>query len=327
MKNLFLTLTLCLSIYQVQAQRTVKFIGQIKNTNPGEFIYLGLEEVLLPLKVMEDGTFEVEGNIEQNHSFFYFAKISKRGKIENKTPRIWFEADRIKITLDWSNKSYQTERLMPFQSISENTELLDGYEQFKFILKNPNEIPSLYFADLSKEKYKISDLEEYLDTLSEKSKKSIYAKRIENYLSAIKRPSLKKGKSVENFQLPNEKNEYVDVINGKNKPQVIALFSSGCAYSIASINLLEQLSELNKGKIEIVSIWDDKSKNTWLNSHQDEKSKITWTNLWDEFGFAKTYLNRKMWPTFYVINENGELTKILKGYDKKTAKELKRLVE
>jgi hypothetical protein len=34
-----------------------------------------------------------------------------------------------------------------------------------------------------------------------------------------------------------------------------------------------------------------------------------------------------MWPTFYVINENGELTKILKGYDKKTANELKRLVE
>lgn len=327
MKNLFLTLTLCLSIYQVQAQRTVNFSGQIKNTNQEEFIYLGLDGSLLPLKVMEDGTFSIDGNIEQNPSFFYFAKISKRGKIEPQTPQIWFENDRIEVIIDWSNKSFQMEDLMPFQSISEKMEALNGNQQFKLILKNPNEMPSLYFADMHKEQISTSDLEEYYKSLNKENKNSIYAKRIENYLSAIKRTPLKKGRTIENFKLPNKNGKYIDVVNNNNKPQVIALFSSGCAYSIASINLLEQLSKLNNDKIEIVSIWDDKNRNTWLNSYQDEKSKITWTNLWDEFGFAETYLNRKISPTFYVINENGELTQILKGYNKKTAKELKRLVE
>tara|TARA_R110002012_G_C11359758_1_gene580713 strand:- start:53 stop:490 length:438 start_codon:yes stop_codon:yes gene_type:complete len=144
---------------------------------------------------------------------------------------------------------------------------------------------------------------------------------------AIKREPLKKGRTVENFKLPNKNGEYINAVNIDNKPQVIALFSSGCAYSIASINLLEQLTEFNNNKIEIVSIWDDKSRDIWLNSYQDEKSKITWTNLWDEYGFAKTYLDRTMWPTFYVINEKGELAQILKGYDKKTARELKKLVK
>jgi hypothetical protein len=327
MKNLFLTLALCLSIYQVQAQRVVNFSGQIKNTNPGELIYLGLDEVRLPLKVMEDETFSIDVNIEQNPSFFYFANISKRGKVARQTPQIWFENDRIKIIIDWSDKEFLMEDLMPYQSLSEKIEILSGKEQLELILKNHDDIPSLYFADKLKENFSSSDLEKYFNSLSNDSKNSVYAKRIESYLSAINRPSLKKGKTVENFKLPNEKDEHIDVISRNNKPQLIAMFSSGCAYSIASINLLAQLSKLNNNKIEIVTIWDDKTKDTWLNSSKEEKSKITWTNLWDEYGFAKTYLDRKMWPTFYVLNEKGELTQILKGYDNKTAKELKKLIE
>mgnify|MGYP003633836186 CR=1 FL=1 len=327
MRNLFLTLSLCISIYQAQAQKTVNFSGEIRNTNPEETIYLGLDGSLLPLKVMENGTFSIDGKIEHSPSFFYFAKISKQGKIEPQTRQIWFEKDRVEVILDWSNKSFQTDDLMPFQSFSEEIEALKGNKQFKLIQKNPNEIPSLYFLDLQKEQISSSDVEDYYKLLNEENQNSIYGKRIENYLSALKRKVLKKGETVEDFKLPNKNGDYINVINDKNKPQVIALLSSGCTYSIASIKLLEQLSKLSNNKIEIVTIWDDKSRNIWLSSYQDEKSKITWTNLWDEFGFAKTYLNRKMWPTFYVINENGELIQILEGYDKKTAKALKRLVE
>lgn len=327
MIKLFLTLILSLSLYQVQAQRTVNVSGQIKNSNPDELIYLGLDENLEPLELVQDGTFSVDVAVQQNPSFFFFAKISEQGKIERQTPQIWFENDSININYDWTSKSFQMNNSMPFQSFSEKIEASKGNEQVELILKNPNEIASLFFADKKKEEITKSDLEDYYKSLNQENKNTIYAKRIENYLSAIKRTPLKKGNPVENFKLPNKDGKYIDVVNDKNKPQVIALFSSGCTYSIASINLLKQLSELNTDKIEIVSIWDDQSRNTWLDTFQDEKSIITWTNLWDEFGFAKTYLDRTMWPTFYIINEKGELSKVLKGYDKNTAKELKRLVE
>lgn len=327
MKNLFLTLALCLSIYQVQAQRTVNFSGQIKNTNPAELIYLGLDGFLLPLKILENGTFSVNGDIQQTPSFIYFAKITKRGKIEQQTPLIWFESDSLEVTLDWSEKSFQIQDLMHFQSTSEKIENLKGKSQIEFILKNPNNIPSLYFANENKENISISDLEMFTQGVSEENKKTNHYKRIENYVSAKKLKALKKGHEVEDFKLPNKDGKQVSVINGNNKKRIISLFSSGCSFSISSINLLEQLSELNNDKIELITIWEDPTQETWLNAYKDKKDKITWTNLWDEFGFASTYLNRTMWPIFYVINEEGQLTEIIKGYSKKSAKKLKRIVE
>lgn len=327
MKNSLLILFLFLSIKQVQAQNTINITGEIKNTNPEEIIYIILDGSLIPLKIMQDGNFVINGDIQQIPSFFYFAKVSNRGKIEAQTSRIWFEKEQIKIMVDWSNKTFRNENATSFQSISEKIEVLNVNKNFDFVLKNSNEIPSLYFIDFQKEKISIANLEKYYKSLNEDNKKTIYANRIINYLSAKKRKDLKKGGIFENFKLPNKSGNYIDVVNDKNKIKVIALLSSGCSYSIASIHFLKNLSASNNDKIEIVSIWDDQSKNTWLYSHQDKKDKITWKNLWDEYGFAKTYLNRKMWPTFYVINENGELSQILEGYDKKTVKSLTRLVE
>lgn len=327
MKNLFLTLILCITIYQVQAQKTVNFSGQISNYNSSELIYLGMDEFLLPLKILEDGTFSVDVAIQQNPSFFSFEKISKRGKIERQTPRIWFENDRINLTLDWSNKSFQMEGLMPFQSTSDKIEDLKGKQQIEFILNNPSNIPSLYFANSLKEKISIYDLEKFSQSVSDEYKNSIYLKRIENYVFVKKLKTLKKGEKVKDFKLPDKDDNQISVINRRNKKQLIALFSSGCSFSIASINLLAQFAELNNDKIEMTTIWDDKSKNTWLNTHQDKKSKITWTDLLDEYGFASTYLNTTTWPTFYVIDEEGELTEMFKGYSKKTAKKLRALLE
>jgi len=260
MKNLFLTLILCITIYQVQAQKTVNFSGQISNYNSSELIYLGLDEFLLPLKILEDGTFTVDVAIQQNPSFFSFAKISKRGKIERQTPRIWFENDRINITLDWSNKSFQMEGLMPFQSTSDKIEDLKGKQQIEFILNNPSNIPSLYFANSLKEKISIYDLEKFSQSVNDEYKNSIYLKRIENYVFAKKLKTLKKGEKVKDFKLPDKDGNQISVINRRNKKQLIALFSSGCSFSIASINLLAQFAELNNDKIEMTTIWDDKSK-------------------------------------------------------------------
>lgn len=327
MKILFLTLILSISIYQVYAQSTVNISGKIDNTNPEELIYLGLDGALLKLKILEDGTFSVDGNVDQNPSFFYFAKISKRGKIENQTPRIWFETDRIKVNLDWSGKSFQMENLMPFQSTSEKIEALKESQRIDFILSNPTSVPSLFFADKHKEIMSVSDLEKLFTSIDEEYKNSIYVKRIETYVSAKKRNPLTKGKKVEDFKLPNKDGQFVSVVNDGNKSRLIALLSSGCSYSIASINLLEQVAELNNDKIEMITIWDDPTREVWLNTNKDKKEKITWTNLWDEYGFASTYLNRTMWPIFYVVNEEGVLTEIIKGYDEKTAKKLRTLLE
>lgn len=325
MKKVFLLLALCSALFQAKAQNNVNFSGEIKNLKPGELIYLVLDGFILPLKISENGAFSVNGNISQTPSFAYIAKISKRGKIEKQTPLIWFESDRLNLTLDWADKSFQVLDFLPFQSISENIENLEGKSQIEFILKNPNSIPSLYFADMNKENMSISDLKIFSQGVSEENKQTVYFKRIDNYLTAKNLGALKKGQKVEDFKLPNKEGKQVSVLNGNSNKRIISLFSSGCLFSIASIDLLEQLSQMNNNTIELITIWEDPTKETWLNTYQDPKEKITWTNLWDEYGFASTYLNRTIWPMFYVINEEGQLTEIIKGYNKKSAKKMKKL--
>ena len=327
MKNLLFSIIFCISIHQVQAQKTINVSGQIENSNSAELIYLGFDGDLIRLNLSSSGGFSVDARIQQNPSFFYFANISKQGKIQQKTPLIWFEKDSLKIILDWSDKSFQMQGSMSFQPTSEKMEALSEKEQIDFALNNPNSIPGLYFVNKNKEKISIPDLEKFSREVNNEFKNSIDLKRIEYYVTAKKLKTLIKGNTVEDFKLPDKDGELVSVINTSNKKKLIGFFSSGCSYSIASISLLEQLAKLNNNKIEMITIWDDQTKDTWLNDNQEKKSKITWTNLWDEYGFAKTYLNRTMWPIFYVINEDGELNDVIKGYSKNTAEKLKKLVE
>lgn len=327
MKKLFLTLGLLIAFWDAQAQVAVNISGKIDNLNSAESIYLGIDGRLFPLNPPADGTFSVDVNISQSPSFFYLAHIPKNGKIEQKTPLIWFERDSVQITKYWSDQSYQMQGLLPFQANSEKIEAMEENEQFDFILANPINLPSLYFAEKQKEKIGIPDLERFTQLVKEEQRNSPYFKRIENYIAAKKRDEIKIGSKVEDFPLPRKDGKQVSVINSNNKTTLISLFSSGCAYSVASIGILEKVADLNNDKIEIITIWDDSNKEMWLNTHKDEKEKISWTNLWDEFGFASTYLNRKMWPTFYVINAEGELVDIIRGYSQKTSNRLKALVE
>jgi hypothetical protein len=327
MKKTVSTIALTLLFFLAQAQRNINFSGHIKNSNLEEKTYLVLEGGYQLLDISDDGSFSIDGKVQQSPSCYSIATASKNGKIKFQSHKIWFDKDSVYLEFDYLDKSIEATSVLPFQSYSEKIELSKGQKKIKLILDKPNEIPSLYFAEINKEKTPIEDLKRYYSSLNTQNKGSIYAKRIENYLSAIESPPLKKGEIFKNFELPDKNGQYVGVGSEQKKPQVIAVFSTGCAYSLASIDLLVQLSELNKDKIEIVSIWDDRSKEIWLGFDQEEKNKITWKNLLDEYGFAVTYLGNKMWPTFYLINDEGKLSQILRGYDKKTAKGLKSFLE
>jgi hypothetical protein len=327
MKKLFLTLGLLITFWDAQAQVAVNISGKIDNLNAAESIYLGIDGRLFPLNPPADGTFSVDVNISESPSFFYLAHITKGRKFEQKTPSIWFERDSVQITKDWSDQSYQMQGLLPFQANSEKIEALKGKDQFDFILANPINLPGLYFVEKQKKKIAIPDLERFTQLVTEEHRNSAYVKRIEVYIAAKKLDNIKIGSKVGDFTLPDKDGNQVSVIQPNNKTTLIALFSSGCAYSVASIGILEKVADLNNDKIEMITIWEDSSREIWLNTRKDEKEKITWTNLWDEFDFASTYLNNKMWPTFYVINAEGELTDIIKGYSQKTSNRLKALVE
>lgn len=327
-KKILFSLTLVFIFSHSQAQKLINFSGQIKNSKTEESIYLDLGGTLIRLKLLEDGSFSTNASIQQIPSSFCFATISTKGTtVYQQTPLIWFEKDSIEVNIDWFDKSLQFKNRMPYQSLSEEIETLKGNKQNEFILSKPANVPILYFVNKNKEKISISDLEAFSQKVDEIYQKSIYFKRLTSYISAKKRESVKIGSIVEDFTLPNKDGNQVSVVNKGTKNKLITIFSSSCSWSIASISLLEKLAKINNGKIEIITIWADDTRDSWLNSDIDQKNKITWTNIWDEYRFASTYLKNTGWPTFYVINEDGRLIDIFYGYKQKTANKLKDLIK
>ncbi len=327
LKKLLLSLILSLALIQSQSQQTVSFRGQIKNAKADESIYLALEGMLIQLKLQDNGAFLISTSLQQLPACFFIASITTKGKIEQHTPKIWFDKDSIKIDIDWVDKTFQVADKMSYQSISEKIESLKGNQQNQFMLSNSVNIPILYFVNENKNDIPVSDLEIFSQNVDTLYRGSTYFKKIEAYINAKKRKPLKIGDKVANFSLPNRDGNPISVINASGKTKLVTFFSSGCSFSISSISLLEQLEKINNGKIEIITVWADDSKNSWLNEHLDQKSKITWVNVWDEYHFASTYFNNTGWPTFYVIDAEGRLIDSFFGYKQKTANKLKELIK
>jgi len=313
--------------YQAKAQQMVHVHGRIDQHPVPDLIFLNVGGTGMPIEIAADGSFSTERGIHQFPSFIYLSKLSKGKKLERLTPSIWFESDSVKINLNLADNSFETDKLMHYQDFSEKLESLKKKERLKYLLGNPNQIPSLYFADLDKKSIPTRNLAMFNQNIPEYYKRHTYGKRIDNYLSAKQRAPIKKGQRIEDFHLPDKEGNQVAVIGMNNKPKLISLFASGCAYSVLSIDPLEKFSKMNDGRMDIITIWEDDSEDIWLNTNTSRKEKITWSNLWDEYGFTSAYFNRNMWPSFYVVNKKGELTDTFKGYGKKTLKRLEKLAE
>lgn len=326
MKKLLLTLMFAGVFYQIKAQHTVHIHGQIDQYTAPDLIFLNVGGTGMPIEIAADGSFSTDRGIHQSPSFFYFSKL-KGKKLERLTPSIWFESDNVKISLNLADKSFETAHLMPYQHTFEKLESMDKKERIKYVLENPNQIPSLYFAETNKESIPLADLEMFYQNIQEDYKSHTYGKRIENYIRAKQMAPLKKGQKIEDFHLADKEGNKVAVIGMSDKPKLISLFASSCAYSVLSIDLLEKFSKMNDSRMDIITIWGDDSEDIWLNTNTSRKEKITWSSLWDEYGFTSAYFNRNMWPTFYVVNENGELIDTFRGYGKKTLKRLEKLAE
>lgn len=328
MRNIIITCLLLIVSFKAFTQKTVHIKIQIENFNSDDLVYFGVDGKLLNKLASKSGSgsFSMNVNIEQLPSYISFVSYLKTGKIENHLPSLWFGKDSVSIKINWLNKSFQSTDLSPFQEIAEKIETLNGKDKINYILKYPNQIPGLYYAERNKHEIPIADLATFIAEIPDEFKNLNSTKRIENYMLAKKLGEVKIGKRFIDFSLPDKEGNSVSILKPTGKLKLITLFSSSCHWSIESITLIEDLNNLNNGKIEIITIWTDQNRATWLDYEKDKKAKISWTNLWDEYGFANAYLDSEVSPSYYVINEKGDLIDKF-HISKSTEKKLKRLFE
>jgi len=326
MRTNVLSLLFCFLFLTANSQSDVGITGKIENYQD-EFLLLSDGFILTQLQLSDDGRFELSQSYQQSPFMMQLMSSSPKGKLTKITPVIWFDTKTLELTVDLADNSFKSSAEMPFQELSENIESSKGQNQRTIILNNPNQWPSFYFANKFKAEMKTEALKDFLQATEEPFLSSSYYLKLKNYVEAKQRGPLKKGEMVKDFSLPDKNGELYSVLQGKGKTTLIALFSSGCSYSIASIDLLAQLNALNVDKIEIISIWDDPDEHSWIHMHADKKEKINWVNLLDQYGFTSTYFDNEISPEFFVIDSEGVLVDKFNGYNEKTAKKLRALLQ
>ncbi|MGY6523759.1 MAG: TlpA family protein disulfide reductase [Mongoliitalea sp.] len=326
LKAIFAAILFCLST-QLSAQVTVIVKGTLASYDPSQRLYLENDGMLTTLQIQENGTFEVQQSTAQLPSFVSISTIASNGKILRQIPQVWFDSNRVELSVDLSDGSYTITSRLAFQDFADKLHTLSENERIKQALQNPQVLPSLHLVATKRESIHFNSLEEFQNAVPAELQQSDFFGRIAAYTDAKNRPAVKKGKKVENFILEDHTGSPTPLFSFNDKPKLIALFSSGCVYSIASIEFLEELYQTGSSRYEIITIWDDRSQDAFLNAYAEQKQRITWKNLLDKHNFTMAYMNTDIYPTFFIINEQGELTDVFKSYTKKSRKKILKLAE
>jgi hypothetical protein len=258
-----------------------------------------------------------------------FYAVSRKGRINNLTPKIWVDQQDVHLQLEYllTSAQWQIDNPYQYQQFSEQIEQASKNEKLKLIGENLDKLPAIYFLEADKKKYPLEVVRDLFQKIPIETSNSIYAKRLEVYLSAKSIKSPKIGDKIKNIELINSNNERQQLFQSHHKPKLLVLMNSESAYSLSTISLLSQFHELVKEEYEIVTVWSDKSFDRWQNFRADLKANIKWTNLLDLYGEAFHYFDEDLTPTFFVINPDGTFERKFRGYNKRVVSQLKSLSE
>jgi len=126
--------------------------------------------------------------------------------------------------------------------------------------------------------------------------------------------ALNKNKKSERYERPGDKYLLIDFA------------ASWCKPCLEELDDLAKLQRKHTGSLELLSIWNDSDHSEWLNTAKKQKSYITWKSMRDETGAIFEAFGINIYPTYLLINPDGEVEKRVEGaYLKKIKKYLKRL--
>ncbi|GAB5532593.1 MAG: hypothetical protein Roseis3KO_43700 [Roseivirga sp.] len=94
-----------------------------------------------------------------------------------------------------------------------------------------------------------------------------------------------------------------------DKPILIDFSSSSCRPCLQDIPKMVEINEAYGDKLDMLTMWDDKTYETWTNRSVKLKSLITWNSLWDKSGAIYQRFDIKVFPTYALFDKSGKLIK------------------
>lgn len=323
MKKIFLLILFCCICLNIFAQEEVVFNIDFLTSKKGFYWEGG------GIPVGSDITFSQSMLFSELPTTVQFYAVSRKGRVNNLTPKIWVNEPEVQIQLEFLLKTAKWEIDKPYQhqKFSEQLEQASKNERLELIKDNLDKLPAIYFLEKDKEKYALDVVMDLFQKIPTENSKSIYTKRLEVFLNAKSSRPPKIGDKIKNIELINSNNEAKQLFQSDLKPKLLVLMDSESAYSLSTISLLAQFHEEVKEDYEIVTVWSDKSFDRWQNYRADLKANIKWTNLLDIYGEVFQYFDENLTPTYFEINPDGTMTGKFKGFNKRVLGRLQALSE
>ena len=133
------------------------------------------------------------------------------------------------------------------------------------------------------------------------------------------------------YDAENKHFTYLTAINKLNEEQkfemkddknlLIDFSFSGCPPCIVDIDKLVKLNKELNDQLDILTVWNESDYEIWINSSKKQKDKITWLSLMDKNGSVIKAFGVKVFPTYILINKNGD---VLKKWTGKFPKNIKK---
>ena len=193
-----------------------------------------------------------------------------------------------------------------------------------FILNNINNDFSLTQLIINKSIYSKSEIRKWLNKLNKKYKNSKYYEVLSLY---VKSAILKEGSKFLDFKGENIKGEIISFSSLLSNEFTLLEFSSPhCSWCKKAFPMIKGISELEN--VSVVTMWVNCSEKDWKKYYKS--NKINWEILWDKKGkFSNAYTKYDIYgtPTYFLINRNGIIVKIWKGYDENIEKEVENIIK
>ena len=242
--------------------------------------------------------------------------ISSKGKIHS-SKTFWLEKGEYMLTGKVNDPDTWTlSPEHPFTALQSEITTAENEIKKELIAKNLDKLVGIRMLNAYKQIFSDEELMNLLSETPNEFEESWEIEEVKTYLSLNTLARAQIGELAPEFTLESKAGSDFSLSDQKGKYVLLDFSFTGCAGCVKALPELIELQRELADQVEFVTIWNDRTRRTWLEIQKDHKSQMNWTSLWDRNSLATKLFEIEIFPSFVLINPEGEVQSIWNGYSK-----------
>lgn len=304
-------LTLLFSAQLLFAQETIVTIKLEGKLAGKDFIQTNFAEQAYQSTEIESG--QLRESLEKPTQIS-FVHVKGSGKILVQKA-FWLGPGEYTITGSIQDLStLQIDSLHEYDKISREIGASEGDSRKELILENLDKEVGVMWFIRSKELFNQNEINQAALRMSDEMKALNSFKRFMAEGKLEQEVKIAEGERSPAFTLESREGPQVSLTDYEGKYRLLEFSFTGCKPCLEALPEIKEIHDRFGEELVVISVWNDRSKDTWLNTAKKHKALITWTDLWDEAGYVTKLYQVNVWPTYMLIDPDGQIEQIWTSY-------------